>query len=212
MENGFKVIIADDHPIVRKGLKEIVEEIRGVLSVDEAEDGFILIDKVAENDYDLIILDVSMPGINGLDTLYQLQLLKKTFKVIVFSIYSEDQYAIRFLKAGASGYITKDRDASDIIDAIQTVMNDGRYFSKDILEKFVLAKVSGFNDTPHEMLSNREYEIMLMLASGNKSSDIAIDLSISEKTVGTHKIRIFNKMNLQNMSELIHYAVEKNLI
>ncbi|MFC1607986.1 response regulator [Candidatus Latescibacterota bacterium] len=208
----IKVMIADDHPIVRKGLKEIVEEIPGVVVTDEAENGYEVLDKISGDNCDLLILDISMPGMGGLETVTKVKTVSTTVKILVFSIYSEDHYAIRFLKAGASGYLSKQSDPYAIVEAINTVINGGKYFSKDILQKYIQSIDSDFSLAPHETLSNREYEIMLLLASGKRISDVAKDLLISAKTVFTHKERIFQKMNIQESAELTQYAVEHELL
>ena len=213
MENDkIKVIIADDHPIVRKGLKEIVEEIPGVVVTDEAENGYEVLDKVTGENCDLLILDISMPGMGGLETLTKVKNISTTLKVLIFSIYSEDHYAIRFLKAGASGYLSKQSEPYAIVEAINTLIIGEKYFSDDVLQKYIRSKDSDFSLAPHETLSNREYEIMLLLASGKRISGVAKDLLISAKTVFTHKERIFQKMNIQESAELTQYAVEHDLL
>ena len=208
----IRVILADDHPIVRKGLKKMVEEMPHITVVDEVGNGFELIEKVRNNKYDLVILDISMPGLNGLDTINKLQSFNNAIKFLILSVYPEESFGLRFLKAGASGYQNKDRDITTIKDAINTIMNGGKYFSKKILEHFVLSNEKDYYTSPHESLSNREFEIMLMLASGDKNLEIAKKLMISDKTVSTHKTRLLEKMNMKTNADLTKYAYDKNLL
>ena len=208
----IRVILADDHPIVRKGLKKMVEEMPHITVVDEVGNGFELIEKVRNNKYDLVILDISMPGLNGLDTINKLQSFNNAIKILILSVYPEKSFGIRFLKAGASGYQNKDRNLTSIKSAITTIMNGGKYFSQEILEKFAQSKENNINKSPHEKLSNREFEIMLMLASGDKNLEIAKTLMISDKTVSTYKTRLLEKMKMKTNADLTKYAYEKNLL
>jgi len=207
-----RIIIADDHPIIRKGLKDILDEISDVEVADEVENGFDLLKKLENDSYDLIILDISMPGMSGLDAIRQIRALYGRVNILVFTIYSEEHYAIRFLKAGASGYVNKESDAIVIIEAINTALMGGMYYSKEILEKYVASKNRNFASSPHELLSNREYEVMLLIASGKRMTYIATELMISVKTVSTHKMRIFEKMNINSNSDLTQYASENNIL
>ncbi len=207
-----KIIIADDHPIVRKGLKDILAEITSAEVVAEAENGFELMDIIGREKYDLLILDITMPGMSGLDALRHINTLYGKIPTLVFSIYSEDNYAIRFLQAGASGYVNKESDATVIIEAVNTVLMGGMYFSRDILEKYATISNNNFDQSPHERLSNREYEIMLLMAKGKRMSEIAEELAISAKTVSTHKSRIFEKMNFSSSSDLIKYAIDSKIL
>ena len=212
MEKTIRIIIADDHPIIRKGLKEIIADIPGVIAIDEAENGNELIRKMENCKYDLIILDISMPDLSGIDAIKHINKIDKSVRILIFSIYSEDHYAVRFLKAGAHGYLQKICESSEIIEAVKSVTGGKKYFSNEVYEKFIMNKENNFIFTPHELLSNREYDIMLLLASGKKSSEIASELDVSEKTVSTHKKRILDKMSMKKNAELVKYVVENRLI
>ena len=209
---AYRIILADDHPIVRKGLKKIIEKMPHTTVADEVGNGYELIEKVRNNDYELIILDISMPGLSGLETLKKIQSFNKTIKFLILSVYPEESFGLRFLKAGASGYQNKDRNLTSIKSAITTIMNGGKYFSQEILEKFAQSKENNINKSPHEKLSNREFEIMLMLASGDKNLEIAKTLMISDKTVSTYKTRLLEKMKMKTNADLTKYAYEKNLL
>ena len=212
MEKKIRIILADDHPIIRKGLKEIIADIPGIVVIDEAENGNELLRKMKNYRYDMIILDISMPDLSGIDAIKQIKRIDKSVKVLVFSIYSEDHYAVRFLKAGAHGYLQKICESSEIIEAVKSIADGRKYFSNEVYEKFILNMEKNFVFTPHELLSNREYEIMILFASGKKSSEIASELDVSEKTVSTYKKRILDKMNMKKYAELVKYVVENKLI
>ena len=208
----IRIIIADDHPIVRAGMKQIISEAADLMVADEADDGRKLLNKIRAENFDLVILDITMPHKDGLDVLKQLQVEKPKLPVIVLSIHPEDQYALRVLKAGASGYVTKTSAPDELINAIRKVCRGGKYISPAIAERLAFQLGSDFGKMPHEALSDREYQVLCLLASGKTVSEIAAELALSVKTVSTYRTRILEKMNLKNNAELIHYAFQNKLV
>jgi two-component system invasion response regulator UvrY len=208
----IKIIIADDHPIVRAGMKQIISEAADMSVVDEAGDGRQLLHKIREENFDVVILDITMPHIDGLDVLKQLKIEKPKLPIIILSIHPESQYALRVLKAGAAGYVTKTSAPEELIGAIRKVHRGGKYISPSIAEKLAFQLEADFEVMPHEALSDREYQVLCMLASGKTVTEIADELALSVKTVSTYRSRILEKMNMKNNAELIHYAVQNKLV
>jgi len=208
----IKIIIADDHPIVRAGMKQIISEASDLVVADEAGDGHKLLSKTRAADFDVVILDISMPHIDGLDVLKQLKIEKPKLPVIVLSIHPEDQYALRVLKAGASGYVTKASAPDELINAIRKVYRGGKYISPAIAEKLAFQLDANFEEMPHEVLSDREYQVLCMLASGKTVTEMAEELALSVKTISTYRARILEKMDMKNNAELIHYAIQNQLV
>jgi two-component system invasion response regulator UvrY len=208
----LKIIIADDHPIVRAGMKQIISEASDLMVADEASDGRQLLSKIRKENFDVVILDISMPHMDGLDVLKQLKIEMPKLPVIVLSIHPEDQYALRVLKAGASGYVTKVSAPDELINAIRKVCRGGKYISPSIAEKLAFQLDANFEEMPHEALSDRDYQVLCLLASGKTVTDIADELALSVKTVSTYRARILEKMNMKNNAELIHYAVQNSLV
>ena len=208
----IKIIIADDHPIVRAGMKQIISEAADMSVVDEAADGRQLLHKIREENFDVVILDITMPHIDGLDVLKQLKIEKPKLPIIILSIHPESQYALRVLKAGAAGYVTKTSAPEELIGAIRKVHRGGKYISPSIAETLAFQLESDFEEMPHEALSDREYQVLCMLASGKTVTEIADELALSVKTVSTYRSRILEKMNMKNNAELIHYAVQNKLV
>jgi two-component system, NarL family, invasion response regulator UvrY len=208
----IKIIIADDHPIVRAGMKQIIAEASDLLVADEAGDGHKLLSKIRKENFDVVVLDITMPQMNGLDVLKQLKIEKPKLPVIVLSIHPEDQYALRVLKAGAAGYVTKASAPDELINAIRKVYRGGKYISPAIAEKLAFQLDSNFEEMPHEALSDREYQVLCMLASGKTVTEMADELALSVKTISTYRARILEKMDMKNNAELIHYAVQNRLV
>lgn len=208
----IKVIIADDHKMFREGLKQILREAQDIAIVDEAESGQETLNKIYNNGFDLLILDIAMPGLSGLDVLKELKANKSRLSILILSMYPEEQYALRAIKAGASGYITKASAPDELIEAIRKISRGGTYISSSIAEKLLFSLKDDSEKLPHEALSNREYQILKMIASGKTASQIADELCLSIKTISTYRARILEKMNLKNNAELIHYAIKHNLI
>ncbi len=183
----IKILIADDHPIVRQGFKQVLQDTADLVVADEAGNGQEVLGLVSKKDYDVILLDISMPGKNGLEVLKELKVLNPKIPVLILSIYPEEQYAIRALKAGASGYLTKASAPEELISAIRKVSRGGKYISSSLAEKIAYELDGDSGKAPHETLSDREYQILLMIASGKTVSDIAGEMCLSVKTVSTYR-------------------------
>lgn len=207
----IRILVADDHPIVCAGLKQILEEAQDIIVADDASDGNEVWDKIAKNNYDVVVLDISMPGRSGLDILKQLKVQKPQLPVLILSIYPEEQYAVRALKAGAAGYLTKNAAAEELIGAIRKVAVGRKYVSPTLAENLVVALDQDSDKPPQENLSDREYQVMCMIAQGKTVSEIAKELFISVKTVSTYRLRILQKMNMKSNAELTRYVIENGL-
>lgn len=206
-----KILIADDHAVVREGVKHILSDMRDAV-ISEACNGQEVLEALRKNDYDLILLDIAMPGKDGLDTLKDIKIEKPRAKVLILSMFPEEQYALRALKSGASGYLTKESIPEELINAIRKVLRGGKYVSSEFSDKLLLSLDSDAEKAAHETLSNREYQVMRMIASGKTLSEIADELFLSVKTVSTYRSRILEKMNLKNNAEIMHYAVRNGLM
>jgi|SRR5581483_8242218 len=207
----IKILIADDHPIVRSGLKEIVTKERDIVVGGEARDGQELLDLVRKQHWDVVVLDISMPGRSGLDVLIQLKREYPRLPVLILSVQSEEQYAVRALKSGASGYLTKQSVPGELVKAIRRVVAGGRYISCSLAERLAF-DLDASGKPPHENLSYRELEVMRMIASGSRIKEIAQALFVSPKTVTTYRVRILKKMGMKTNADLIHYVIEHKLL
>lgn len=208
----IRVLIADDHAIVREGLKQIVADTPDIVVAGEAKDGHEALDAISKKDYDVVLLDISMPGMSGLDVLKQLRSQKPHLRILILSIYPEEQYAVRTLKAGASGYLTKDSAPDELVGAIRNVFAGGTYVSRSLGEKLAAGLKLDANKPPHEALSDREFQVMRMLASGKRGKEIAEELLLSVKTVSTYRRRVLDKLGIKNNSALIRYAMQNHLL
>jgi two-component system invasion response regulator UvrY len=208
----LRILITDDHPVYRKGLLQILTETPDRFAVDEAGSGEEALAKVWHNVYDLVLMDISMPGRGGLDALKVLKSHSPELPVLMLSMYPEEQYAVRALRAGASGYLNKECVYDELVNAINKVLVGGKYVSAALAEKLADILGNGADDKPpQETLSDREFHVFRMIASGKTVGAIAGELSLSIKTVSTHRVRILEKMKLENNAELIHYAATNNL-
>lgn len=210
--NVIKVLIADDHAVVRAGLKQMLAGNPDISIVDEVDNGFDAVDKVRRNDYSVVVLDIAMPGKSGLDALKEIKLERPSLPVLMLSMYPEDQYAIRVLRSGASGYLTKECVPDELATAVRVVSQGRKYISPSLAERLAVNLDVESTQEPHELLSDREYQVLCMLASGKSPSEIAHDLAISAKTVSTYRTRILEKMQLKNNAELTSYAIQYHLI
>ncbi len=208
----IKIVIADDHEIVRAGLKQIISDDEDMEVIGESNNGENLIELVKKNDYDVVLLDLKMSGISGIDVIKHIKAIKPDLPIIVLSMHAEDQYAVRTIKAGASGYLTKETAAENLISAVRRVVGGGKYISPTLAETLADSVAGGGVDLPHEKLTDREFQVMCMIASGKTVTDIGSILFLSVKTISTYRQRILEKMNLKNNSELTHYAIKNNLL
>jgi DNA-binding NarL/FixJ family response regulator len=208
----IKILIADDHPVVRKGLKDIIQATPDMTVSGEASDGQEVLENVRKIDFDVVVLDIAMPGRSGLDILKELKSGKPELPVLILSIHPEDQYAVRVLKAGASGYLTKDSAPDELITAIRKVSRGKKYISASLAEKLAYDLEIGAEKPLHETLSDREYDVMCRIASGKTVKEIAEQLYLSVKTISTYRSRILEKMKMENNAELTHYAIKLGLV
>ena len=208
----IRVLIADDHHLVRQGIKQLLAETGDIEVAAETATGAETLECVNQNTFDVVVLDISMPKQDGLEVLKQIRKNKPEVAVLILTMYSADQYAVRMFKAGASGYLTKESLPDELCTAIRTLAAGRRYVNREVGE--LLAAQCDCGDTPchHDNLSDREYQVLRMLGSGKKIKEIAAELALSTKTVSTYQARILDKLNLQNQLELVRYSVENRLV
>jgi DNA-binding NarL/FixJ family response regulator len=207
-----RVLIADDHAVVREGLKRIVAQNADMTVVGEAGTGHEVLSFVRAHECDLVLLDLSMPGKDGLETLKELKVVKPQLPVLVLSVYPEEQYAVRLLRAGASGYLTKDSAPEELVAAIRKVSRHGHYVSAALAERLALMIESPDDRAPHERLSDREYRVMTLMASGRTVSEVADSLCLSVKTVSTYRARALRKLGMRTNAEFAFYAMKQGLL
>lgn len=207
----LKILIADDHEIVRKGLKTMLADASDKIIVDEASNGQEALNKINKNNYNMVVLDISMPGKGGLDVLKQIKSENLNLPVLVLSMHSEEQYARRVLRAGASGYMTKSTATEELLNAIYKVARGGKYISSTLAEELALNIETDSTKPLHAKLSDREYQVMIRIAAGKTIKEIAGELCLSPKTITTYRTRVLEKMKLKNNSQIIFYAIENNL-
>lgn len=208
----LRILIADDHSVVRKGLRQILLEGFPAAIIEEVADAEDMIKKIMQSDWDVVISDLSMPGRSGLEALQQIKQINNKIPVLILSIHPEEQYALRVLKAGASGYLNKDMAPEELVNAVQRVMLGKKYITASIAEKLASVLDQDSNKAPHEYLSDREFMVLKLLASGKSVSEIAESLFLSVTTVSTYRARIMAKMNMKNNADLTLYAVENKLL
>jgi two-component system, NarL family, invasion response regulator UvrY len=213
MESEYiKILIADDHAFLREGIKKTIGDETDMKIIAEASNAADAFKLLQENEIDVAIMDISMPGKSGLDLLKDLKAVKKKFKILILSMHPEDRFAIRALKAGASGYLTKESAPDELVKAIRTVLNGRKYVSSSLAEKLIDVINDDTDKMPHENLSDREFEVFIKIASGEKTTEIASELSISIHTVNTYRSRILEKLGVSSNVELTQYAIHNNLI
>ena len=207
----LRIIITDDHPVVLKGLKEIIEEHFDDVTIDTSSKGYELLNKINGNDYDIVLLDISLPDINGLEVLREIKKKKRKLPVLMLSMYPEEQYAVRALKAGASGYLTKKSASDELALAVQKILSGRKYISPTFAEKMMLDFEADTEKLPHESLSDRELQVLCMIGKGKAVKEIGEELHLSPNTIRTYRTRILEKIGVKGTSELIHYAIAHNL-
>jgi two-component system invasion response regulator UvrY len=208
----MKILIADDHAVVRQGLKQILADEYRRATFGEAANAQEATDRVWNEDWDVVILDVTMPGRSGLEALREIRKSKPRLPILVLSMHPEDQFAMRVLKCGASGYMTKESAPAELVGAVKKVMTGGRYVSPGLAEKMAAHLDTEFHLAPHERLSNREFLVLRLIASGKTVSQIADELTLSVKTISTYRARILEKMVMASNAELTHYAIQNKLV
>jgi len=207
-----RILIIDDHAVVRDGLKKIFDEQHGAVIFGEASNRVEALQLAREQDWELAVLDLSLGNESGLEVLKELKELRPRLPVLILSMHSEEQYARRAFKGGAAGYITKDSPRTELLKAIEKVIKGGRYLSPTLAETLVFDVERGTDRPPHAALSDREFEVMKLIASGKKVTEIAGILSLSDKTISTYRARILEKMNMKTNAEIIRYAIQNKLV
>ena len=208
----IRILVADDHTIMREGLKQLLANEADFVVVAEAADGHEVLKLIREREFDVLLLDMSMPGRSGIELIKQVKTEKPRLRLLVLSMHQENQYAVRAIKAGASGYLTKDSATTQLVSAIRKVAAGGAFITAEVAEQLALGAMPNVAGLPHTALSDREYEVFQLLVSGVSVSDIADRLNVSVKTVSTHKSRLMEKMGIGNQAELIRYALRHRLI
>lgn len=208
----IKVLVADDHVVVRRGLRQILAETPDIVVGGEAETPDEVRELVTREHWSAVVLDIKLRGGTGLDVLAWIRRERPQLPVLILTVYPEDQYAVRAIRAGAAGFLTKESAPEKLIEAVRKVADGGRYVSAELAETLASLLAGEAKGAPHERLSDREFEVMKLLASGKTVSEIAAELSLSVKTVSTHRTRILRKMNMRTNAELMHYAVRSGLV
>jgi two-component system invasion response regulator UvrY len=207
----IKILITDDHPVVRRGIKQILEEDESIRIIDEASDGKELVQKVVSEEYDVVLLDISLPGRSGLDLISQIKKIRKKTAVLILSIHSEEMYAIKALQLGSSGYITKTSAPEELINAVHKVSRGERYISRTLAEKLTDNMLKELEKPHTQLLSAREMEVLHYLAAGKTIADISSELSLSSKTISTYRERLLEKLKLKTTADLIRYSILEEL-
>lgn len=208
----IRVFVADDHALVRAGIKQLLAEEADIELVAEADNGNDVLRAVHKQAYSVVVLDMSMPGRSGIELIKDLKRLRPGIRVLVLSMHTEDQYALRAIKAGAHGYVTKTSAPTELITALRRIAAGGIHLKQELTDRLLLSIAEPTDTEPHARLSDREYQVFLMLVHGQSVTDIAAELFLSSKTISTHKARILQKLGLANLAELIHYAMRQGLV
>jgi DNA-binding NarL/FixJ family response regulator len=208
----IRVVLADDHTIVREGLKQLLTAAGDLEVVGEAQNGHEVIERIRALDFDLLLLDMSMPGKSGIELIRQVRAEKPKLRILVLSMHEEHQYAVRAIRAGAAGYLTKESASRQLVEAIRKVASGGAFISSEVAQQLALGAMPDAKGAPHEALSDREFQVFLLVAGGKSVSDVAAQLNLSVKTVSTHKANILQKMGMGTQAELIRYALTHRLL
>lgn len=208
----ISILVVDDHALIRKGLKQLLDDTEDIRVTGEAETGLQALQMAREQHYDLILLDIALPDKNGIDVLKQLKQEQPDIKIIVLSMYPEDQYGVRSLKAGASGYLNKQSAPDQLIGAIQQVISGKKYIGEIMAEQLLNSMIGNSEELMHQTLSNREYQTLCLIASGKTLTEIAESMTLSPKTVSVYRARMLEKMGFKNNAEAIHYAISYHLV
>jgi DNA-binding NarL/FixJ family response regulator len=208
----IRIVVADDHTIVREGLKQLLSATSDLSVVGEAQNGQEVLERVRALAFDVLLLDMSMPGKSGIELIKQVHAEKPKLRILVLSMHEEEQYAVRAIKAGAAGYLTKESATAQLVSAIRKVAGGGAFITDSVAQQLALGAMPQAKGPPHSALSDREFQVFRELVSGKAVSDIAAELNLSVKTVSTHKARIMQKMNMSNPAELIRYALQHRLV
>lgn len=208
----IKLLIVDDHPLVRDGLKCLLDDFPHPVSIDEASNGQEAMNKVWGKNYDMALLDISMPGRDGLDVLKQIKSIQPDLPILVLSMLPAELYGARVIKAGANGFLSKKKTAGELLEAIQKILSGERYISLSLAKKLAFSFENGIDDAAHEKLSDREFQVMRMITLGKTVREIADEMSLSKKTIFKTRLSIKKKMNMKNTTEIICYAVEQGLV
>ena len=211
MTGRLRILIVDDHPIVRQGLKQILSDAADVGAIGEAADGQQALDLVRQGDWDAVVLDIGLPGRGGIEVLKDIKHERPRLPVLILSMHPEDQYAIRALRAGAGGYLTKEAATEKLLEAIRKITTGGRFITADLAERLAMELTVDVGP-PHASLSDREFEVLRLIASGLSVGDIADRMSLSVKTVSTYRARILEKMRMKNNAELMQYVLSNHLL
>ena len=207
-----RILIVDDHPVVREGVRRIFEDQQRGYAFGEASTAQEAVELVRAENWDVVVLDISLGGRSGLELIKELKQIRPKLPVLILSMHSEEQYARRAFRAGAAGYITKDNSRAELVKAVNKVIAGGRYVSADLAERLVFDIERGSDRPPHESLSDREFEVMELIASGKTVGEIAEQLSLSDKTISTYRARILEKMGMKTNAEITHYAIKSKLV
>lgn len=208
----IKVCVVDDHPVAREGLKRIIGEHSEMVVTGETGDGREALNLVKNGHFDVVLLDITMPTKNGLDVLKELRAESPSLPVLILTMHAEDQYAVRVLRAGAAGYLTKGAAPAQLIQAIRKVIRGGKYVSPELAEKLAFGLDGAWSKPPHETLSDREYQVLCMIASGETVTEIAAKLALSVKTISTYRVRLLEKLNMKHNADLARYAIKEGLV
>lgn len=208
----IRILIVDDHVIIRQGLKQILADAFSKAVFGEANNGAEALEQIGKNPWDVVLLDITMPGKGGLDVLHQVVNAQPNLAVLVLSMHPEDQYAVRVLKAGAAGYLTKNTASEEVVSAVKKVLTGGKYVSAALAEELAANLIAPASKAPHEILSDREYQVMRLIALGKSVKEIGFDLSLSVKTISTYRTRIMEKMKLKTNADIIRYAMHEKLV